>query len=636
MIDEKKLSKYILNELKNGNITKGTAIELVKQINYTDPQDNEVAVVGIGCRFREEDDYQSFWDLLINKRTAVDRCSKKRVYAMEKILPEGVLDDVTTHSKGAYINNLFDFDYQLFGLTFENAMIMAPSQRIMLEAAYRTLEDAGYLGERSKDNMTGVYIGNNFTSELLISHASIVAQAGVGGFESIMYNWSSGLATRISKHFDLKGPSYVVDLSCASSTVAIFNAYKAILDKQCDSAIAGGINIILKPNIRIPGTDDKIFEHGNDVIQRDYDDNPGGVYHGEAAAALFLKPLKKALQDGDRIHAVFKGGSSNNNGTEGGFNGSSVTAIKDVLLSAVKKTGINIEDVGCFDEEGSSDRHEEMIQTTGLSEGIKMLTHKRQYCAIGSVPPHVGYIQAAMGVFCAIKGILSLKHNKIPPVYHFIKPTSLLNFASTPFYVNDYAVQWEKQPDTKRCTGIYSFGYGGNNLVTFFQEAPEPEILEESMEDELFILTAKSDYSFNKNIDSYMKFLKREEKNRIIDICYTASVGRAIYPNYRLAVIANSCEDLYLKLKAFKEGKILDKVYYYHNEQADTKSTRADIRFESILQDRDLDNVAKEFCKGSNMSFSKMYETKKVRICTLPNYTFDRKRCCIFDEYKKE
>ncbi len=636
MIDEKKLSKYILNELKNGNITKGTAIELVKQINYTDPQDNEVAVVGIGCRFREADDYQSFWDLLINKRTAVDRCSKKRVYAMEKILPEGILDDVTTHSKGAYINNLFDFDYQLFDLTFENATVMAPSQRIMLEAAYRTLEDAGYLGERSKENMTGVYIGNNFTSELLISHASIVAQVGVGGFESIMYNWSSGLATRISKYFDLKGPSYVIDLSCASSTVAIYNAYKAILDKQCDSAIAGGINVILKPNIRIPGTDDKIFEHGNDVIQKDYDDNPGGVYHGEAAAALFLKPLKKALQDGDRIHAVFKGGSINNNGTDCDFNGSSVATIKDVLLSAVKKTGINIEDVGCFDGEGSSDRHEEMIQTTGLSEGIKMLTHKRQYCAIGSVPPNIGYIQAAMGAFCAIKGILSLKHNKIPPVYHFIKPTSLLNFAATPFYVNDFAVQWEKQPDTKRCTGIYSFGYGGNNLVTFFQEAPEPEILEESGEDELFILSAKSVYSFNKNIDSYIKFLKREEKNRIIDICYTASVGRAIYSNYRLAVIANSCEDLYLKLKAFKEGKVLEGVYYQCNEQADTRSTRPDIRFEPILQDRDLDNVAKEFCKGSNMSFSKMYEAKKVRICTLPNYTFDRKRCCIFDQYKKK
>jgi 3-oxoacyl-[acyl-carrier-protein] synthase II len=636
MIDEKKLCKYILSELKNGNITKGTAIELVKQINYTDPQDSEVAVVGIGCRFREADDYESFWDLLINKNTAVDRCAKKRVYAMEKILPDGILGDIKGHSKGAYIDNLYDFDYQLFDFTHENATILAPGQRIMLEAAYRTLEDAGYLGERLKDNDTGVYIGNNFTPELLLSHASMIAQLGAGGFEAIMYNWSSGLATRITKQFDLKGPSYVVDLSCASSSVAIFNAYKAILDKQCDSALAGGINITLKPNIRVPGTDDWIFEHENDVVQRDYDDNTGGVYHGEAAAALFLKPLKKAIQDGDRIHAVFKGGSFNNNGSDGGFTGNSVAAIKDVLISAVKETNINIEDVGCFDGEGSSDKHEEMLQTSGLSEGIKILTNKRQFCTMGSISPNMGYLQAAIGVFCAIKGILALKHNSIPPLYHFIKPTSLLNFASTPFFVNDIPVEWKKQPGIKRCAGIYSFGYGGNNLVTFFQEAPEAEILEDIKEDELFILTAKSGYSFNKTIDSYIEFLEKKPESRFVDICYTASVGRAIYSNFRLAVIANGSEDLHLKLKAFRDGKILEKVYYQSNEEAGTKAVRPEPRFDALLLNRDFENIAAEFCKGSNMSFSKMYANKKVRICTLPNYIFDRKRCCVFDEYKKK
>ncbi|SHM51550.1 Beta-ketoacyl synthase, C-terminal domain [Anaerosporobacter mobilis DSM 15930] len=633
MIDEKELSKYILNEYKNGNIKKDIALELVKKVNYKDSKETDVAVIGMGCRFRKEDDYNLYWNGLENKKTWIDRCKLDRVYSFEKVLPEHCLDDIATHSKGSFIDNLFDFDYELFGLTKEEAKGMAPGQRIMLETAYRALEDAGYLGERLVQNKTGVYIGNNFLSELIVSHPALIMHNGIGGNEELYFNWSSGLATRISRQFNLRGPSYVLDLSCASSSMAILNGYQSLLDKKCDMVLIGGINVSYKPCIRVPGTD-LIHEHENDIIQKPYDDNPGGSYLGEGAGALLLKPLRKALEDGDNIHAILKGGSIMNTGSEVGFLSSSAVSIKNMITDLFKKLDVNVESIGYIEGEGYAQRIEEIIQTSGINEAFKSLTNKKQFCAIGSMSPNVGYTQAAIGVLGAIKGILSMKNNIIPPIYHFMKPNTMFNFANSAFYINDIKKQWDRLENEKHSFAAYSFAYGGNNAFTVYEEAPVRDTKQFPQKEYLFVLTAKSQVAFKSNLNKFIEFLSGEVKSSLLDICYTAAVGRELYSEIRLAIVTSNIDELKNKLIEFaKNGTVTNSVYYGETNKKIENSKKSTVH---IIDDQDrLASIASQFVQGEKYKFGNLYSESNARICPLPNYQFDRKRCCIFDDFTK-
>lgn len=94
-----------------------------------------------------------------------------------------------------------------------------------------------------RGSKTGVYVGasNSETDDYLSRVPDRVNGYGLTGCCRAMF------PNRISYTFDFNGPSYAIDTACSSSLFALSQAVHAIKSGQCEAAIVGGVNLLLKP-----------------------------------------------------------------------------------------------------------------------------------------------------------------------------------------------------------------------------------------------------------------------------------------------------------------------------------------------------------------------------------------------------
>ena len=626
MAEVYKLSKYVLEELRENRIDKNTVVSLIKKLNERE----DIAIIGIGMKYSNTENYNDYWELLREKRTVVERCSKKRIDLIRDHFPKAILAGEETYCKGSFIQDIEMFDPEVFSMTQEEATAMNPGHRMMLQAVYRTLEDGGYLGERNHDNKTGVFIGNNFTKDALFSYSSMALRNSnfAFSFDTMLNNWSSGIATKVANVFDLHGGAYMIDASCPSSTIAIANACQAIRSRQCTTAIAGGLLVDMSP-IKQYNNSGWIFLHEDNILTRGFDNDPGGAYIAEGAAAVMLKPLAQALEDGDRIHGIICGHSINNNGSNGSFTQSSPEDIKKVVLSAVKNAQIDINDVDYLEGEGYPGKIEEGLELSGLISGFSQLTDRKQFCGLGTISGNVGYLQSAIGVFNLIKVCLAMKHKTIPPQYRFIEPTNMVNLVKSPFYVSDYEKPWPADDGKPRQSAIYSYGYGGNNLLLFLQEAPEPKEKGKGRKAEVFVLSARSKDSFRKRIADMIDYLSDPENGETLtDICYTADVCRPAYRQYRLAVLCRSKEQLAQTLRDYVKNEKAPMNMFIKELPEDGQEKKRKINRLSV-DGLTMEEIATTFCDGMDYIFDELFDGVEKNVVDLPQYPFDKKRCWL-------
>ncbi len=629
LANTKRISKYILQELKEGNISKDTAISLVKQLN----EKEDIAIIGMACRFNDTDDYNDLWDFMANKKSSVERCQGKRIQLIKPNLPYVATDKIEKYCKGGYFKNIDEFDHKFFSFSKNDADLLYPGIRIALEAGYRALEDAGYLGERLKDNRTGVYIGNNFTKDTIFSYMNVCLQNTnyTAPFEAMLNNWSSGIATRISNYFNLKGPCYTVDASCPSSMVAIVNACNAIKQNLCTTALAGGMHFDMSP-VKLFSNQGWVFSHPDNVVTKLFDNNSKGSYQGEGFGIVLLKSLSKALEDGDHIHAVICGTGHNNNGSNGEYAQSSVEDIKKVVIETVREAEIDVTDIGFMMGEGYLNKMEEGLEVSGLIEGLNHFTNRRQFCAFGGNTANLGYLQSAVGIFNTLIGALALENKTIPPLLHFTSPTDMINVCKSPFYFNDICKEWDCAEEKTRYAANYTYGFGGTNMLLIMREAPKQQVFDKIEREELFVLSAKTKYSMERNIKAYIEFLSSDSQYNLSEICYNACIRRKLFTEYRLAIYAKDSEDLLKKLKLFDETSVCNSEVFYEEHISDQKKK---IRYESP-ENKDKLTIGKEFCSGSNFEYSKLFEGLNIGFCKLPRYVFDKQSCWCHKQKRKK
>lgn len=619
MVDSNKLSRFVLEELQANHIDKELAVSLIKKFNERE----DIAIIGMGCKVADAENYEEYWNLIVNKKVTVKRCASRRIDLIRKAFPRFLTNSELKYSKGTYFEDVDMFDADFFSMNENEATVFGPGHRMMLETVYKTLEDGGYLGEANEGNKTSVFLGTNFSREMLYSYSGIeMRQFGFKfTFEQMLGNWSSGLATKMAGILNLKGGAYMIDAGCPSSAIAIYNACMALKYKQCNMAVAGGIMLDVVP-IKLMGGAGSMFAHEDNVVSRTYDKESGGAYAGEACGALLLKPLDKALEDGDRIHGIICGSSLNNNGSDGSFTQSSSEDVKKATIAGIKNAQISADEIEYLEGEGIVNKIEEGLELSGIIDAFKNFGDKRQYCAIGSLSPNFGYLQAPIGVLQMIKICMAYKKNIMPPQIHFSEPTDMVNFVKSPFYINTEARKWERKGDKVRYAGIFGYGYGGNNLFTVIKESPEMprSTVEEKME--IFVLTAATGKSFDKYIKAYIDFLSDDSNDMTLaEICYTASVCRILKTQYRLAVVVDNKESLLKVLKEYAtEGKAANNLFVgiITEHAKNSKYNKVSIKNKS------LEEIALGFCSGNNYNFKNLYEGKQILKCHLPSYPFDK------------
>jgi myxalamid-type polyketide synthase MxaE and MxaD len=511
-----------------------------------------IAIIGIGCRFPGASDPAAFWQLLRDGVDAIRQVPVDRFDELAFYDPDPSMPGKMNTRWGGFLEQVDLFDPSFFGISPREASRMDPQQRLLLEVTWDALQDAGQVPECLVGTKAGVFIGiatNDYGRLQWNDLERIDAYAGTGNAMSIAAN-------RISYVFDFRGPSLAIDTACSSSLVAVHLACCSLRNGESTLALAGGVNLILSPAIAIGFT--KAGAMAPDGRCKAFDARANGYVRSEGAGVVVLKPLSKALAEGDPIYAVIRGSAVNQDGRSNGLMAPNPLAQEAVLREAYRQAGVSPCKVQYVEAHGTGTFLGDPIEAKALGAVLGVERPPGQRCALGSVKTNLGHLEAAAGIAGLIKVALALRHREIPASLHFEKPNPLIPFDELPLRVQTTLSPWPAESGPA-LAGVSSFGFGGTNAHVVLEEAPPaiPGIPDAQRKTgtHLMPLSARTPKALKSLARTYQDFLATmESATSLPDVCYTTSV-RLGHHEHRLAVIGDSLAELSEGLEAFLRGE---------------------------------------------------------------------------------
>ncbi len=512
----------------------------------------ETAIIGISCRFPGAGNYNEFWENLIRNKSGITEIPADR-WDWQAYWGDPNSGKNKSLSKwGGFIDAVDAFDMTFFGLTPKVVQTMDPQQRIMLEMTWACFEDAAIPPSTLKETKVGVFLGvfNHDYKELQESiDISIEAHHSTGTATAVIPN-------RVSHYFSLKGPSIPIDTACSSSLNAIHSAIQAIDYGDCEMALAGGINLLLTPTRHISFSKMGMLSPTGSC--KTFDDSADGYVRGEGAGVVLLKPLAKALADGDSIYGVVKGSAVNHGGRTYTLTYPNPDAQAEVIVAAIERAGIPVQSLSYIEAHGTGTPKGDPIEFNGLMTAFGKLAPEADkesaWCGLGSVKTNIGHLEAAAGVAGVIKVLLSLKHCQLPPLHNYKALNARITMDGTPFYIVDRLQPWlSRYGHNPLRAGISSFGFGGTNAHVVIEQAPEiefPEIAQRPCH--LICLSARTEAALAHKRRDLLTWL---EKNKLTadlpNISATLLLGRDHF-DFREAYVVKDIDELMKMLIAIE------------------------------------------------------------------------------------
>jgi amino acid adenylation domain-containing protein len=495
-----------------------------------------VAIVGMSGRFPGAANIAQLWS---NLRNGVESIS---FFAPEELGPgidEQLRNDPDYIRARGVIDGADLFDASFFGISPLEAKVMDPQQRVFLELAQQALEDAGYDPERSKKSI-GVFAGigdNHYYTTNLLSHPDLLAMAGKLAVE--YGNQKDYIALRTAYLLDLRGPAISLNTACSTTLLAVDQAYRSLLDNECDLALAGGIDIA------VPQKSGFLYQQGGTFAKdghcRPFDADATGTMFCDGAGVVVLKRLADALADGDTIYSVIRGSGKNNNGARpASFLAPSVDGQAEAVALAQANANVPIESIRYIEAHGTGTPVGDPIEFEALRKVFESKTAKKQFCYIGSIKGNIGHSTSAAGVAGLIKASLVLYHETIPPTLHFKSPNPKIDFLNSPFIMADRLIPFPRGEEVRRAA-VSSFGFGGTNVHVILEEAPAPKAASATRPLQLLLLSAKSQTA----LDAYSRSMAGQfvsAPESFADAACTLQMGRKQMAYRRFVVAADSQE----------------------------------------------------------------------------------------------
>jgi amino acid adenylation domain-containing protein len=494
----------------------------------------DVAVVGMAGRFPGARDLDELWKNLVEGRETVTTFKREE---LDPLVHKQDRDDPAYVPKRGVLDDIDKFDAAFFGVSPNEAELMAPQLRIFLEVAWEAFENAGYVGEKIRGPV-GVWagMGNNFyyVYNVLTRPDKL---AIMGEIAAEIANEKDHVAPRVSHKLNLTGPSLSVHTACSTTLVVIENAYQALVSHQVDAALAGGIDI------RTPQKSGQRHEEGGvfsvDGHCRPFDAEATGTMFGEGVGAVVLKRLDDAIRDGDTIHAVIKGAAVNHDGgRKVSYLAPSVEGQARVVASALGIGDVHPDTITMVEAHGTATPIGDPIEVEALTRVYRTFTQRRQYCALGSIKGNFGHATTAAGIAGVLKVILSMRHRKIPATLYFATPNPRIDFASSPFFVNGKLVDWTPPQGVPRRASVSSFGFCGTNAHVVLEEAPAaPAMSAPSRPAQLVLMSARSRAALDATAERLSSAMSGASAVELADMAYTTQVGRKRHEHRRCAVL---------------------------------------------------------------------------------------------------
>ncbi|MDG4810843.1 SDR family NAD(P)-dependent oxidoreductase [Micromonospora sp. WMMD1120] len=430
-----------------------------------------IAVVGMAGVLPGAGDLDEFWAHLVAGRDQVTEVPPER-WDWRSVFSTDPLAVGRTRSRwGGFLDGVDRFDAPFFRVSPREAELMDPQQRLLLQVAWSAVEDAGWRMSALAGRRVGVYVGAQFTD-----YHDLLRQAGVRRVQVGTGNVLNMLANRLSFTFDLRGPSETVDTACSSSLVAVDRAVAALHRGDCESAVVGGVSLMLDPYYYVLANEAGAFSPTGRC--HSFDAAADGYVRGEGVLAVVLKPLSAAIRDGDQVHAVLRGSAVNHGGRASSLTAPNLEAQAEVVTTAWARAGVDPTTISYLEAHGTGTSLGDPIEYDGLRRAVDTWSRTTgrpvpdaPWCALGTVKTHIGHLEPAAGLAGLVTVALALRRGVLPGMLHQRSANPLLDLDTGPFRLHDRTTPWPTADGVPRRAGVSSFGFGGTNAHVVLEEA---------------------------------------------------------------------------------------------------------------------------------------------------------------------
>ncbi|MFI7500445.1 SDR family NAD(P)-dependent oxidoreductase [Streptomyces sp. NPDC049687] len=496
----------------------------------TPAEDGAIAIVGVGCRLPGNvHGPDVFWERLLAGTDLVGQVPEGRWANFAGAAPDATALIESTTRWGAFLDDIEGFDAKFFGITPHEAEVMDPQQRLVLEVSCEALDHAGVPAHALQSTPTGVFVG---LSALEYGHlttsdpARLTPWTSTGAAGSIVAN-------RLSYLFDLRGPSITTDSACSSSLVAVHLACRSLRSRECDTALAAGVNVLLSPAVTAS------FEQAGALAAdgrcKPFDAAADGITRGEGCGVVVLKRLADALRDGDRVIAVIRGTAVNQDGRSAGLMAPNPAAQEALLRDALRDARTGAADVDYVEAHGTGTLLGDPIEASALGAVLGSGRGPDRPLLIGSVKSNLGHLEGAAGIMGLIKTALALHHGRIPASLHFDTPNPHIDFTGLGLRVVTEPTAWPTPVHRPGRAGVSAFGFGGTNAHVILEQAPpaapvprrsaQPDADEGALP-HILVVSARSSDRLADVAASLSRWVADDDAPALVDVAHTLASYR--------------------------------------------------------------------------------------------------------------
>ncbi|WP_330464859.1 SDR family NAD(P)-dependent oxidoreductase [Streptomyces longwoodensis] len=483
---------------------------------------HQVAIIGIAARFPDSTGPQELWTLLRDGADATRPRAAHRPFGPER---------------GGFVAGMDEFDPEFFDITPREAAAMDPQQRLALELAWHGLEDAGIVLPPHASTGMGVFLG-----VMAADYADLVAMAGAPGISRHTLTGTARaiVANRISHRLRLDGPSITVDTGQSSSLVAVHLACESLRRGESQVALAGGVHLNVSPlSSAVVEAAGALSPDGKCHV---FDERANGYVRGEGGGLVVLKPLDRALADGDHVYAVIEGSATATGSGDGGLTVPSADVQTRTITEALHNARIDPSQVQYVELHGTGTRVGDPIEARALASVFAPSRPLASPLTVGSIKTNIGHLEGAAGIAGLIKTALCINRRELVPSLNFEHPNPQIPLDEWGLRVVTDNEPW---PTTESAltAGVTSLGIGGNCchvVLTAGPSAdaprPEPRVTPPVVP---VVVSGKSADALAGQAEELRTHLLNRPELDVVDVAFSAVVSRAQFDERAVVTAAD-------------------------------------------------------------------------------------------------
>ncbi|KAG0708446.1 putative polyketide synthase [Suillus ampliporus] len=503
------------------------------------PKQEPIAIVGMALRMPGAKTANDLWEILERGINTVSEIPADRFQLEQYTSSNGKSGRTMKVHTGNFLDCPDEFDHKFFKVSPREARSMDPQQRILLHTAHDALENAGYVPDATPSfqrDTFGCFIGtatHDYESNLR---------------EDIDVHYSTGtlkafLSGRISYAMQFGGPSVAIDTACSSSIVAIHQACRGLMNRDCNAAIAGGVNIMSSPNMFIG------LDHGHFLSPsgqcKSFDASADGYSRAEGCSLFVLKRLSDAVAESDDILGVIRGVDVNQSGLAHSITHPHVPTQVALLKKLLQNSGVDASRISVVEAHGTGTQAGDFSELESIRAVLCRTRDSGNPLHVTSIKANIGHLESASGAAGLAKLLLMFQHDTIPAQISL----KTLNPRIAPLAHDNTIIDTLPSPwvrgSSPRVALLNNFGASGSNGALIVEEYPKQMKASASATSYVFGISAKSREVLENLRLCYIQWL-RDARNRLIplsDIAYTVTARRQLYP-FRISIDAGSKEQL--------------------------------------------------------------------------------------------